>query len=262
MIRAEKSAAVADALLAASSELVRALAQLRFASPVAYVYQPLEYAIAGYRAYVERWGASRREILWIGMNPGPFGMMQTGVPFGDVAMVRDFLGIEARIEKPTRAHAKRPIDGFACKRSEVSGTRLWGTIRDRFGSPDAFFARFFVANYCPLAFVEESGANRTPDKLPAAERVPLFAACDEALAEVVVALAPSVVIGVGDFAKKRAELVVKRVGREVPVASILHPSPASPRANRGWAAEAQKTLLDLGLAWARGPSADEPVIRT
>src|SRR5688572_32536315 len=95
------------------------------------------------------------------MNPGPFGMAQTGVPFGDVAMVRDWLGIVAAVAKPRDEHPKRPVLGFECQRSEVSGARLWGWARARFGTPQRFFERFFVANYCPLAFMESSGANRT-----------------------------------------------------------------------------------------------------
>ncbi len=182
-------------------------------------------------------------------NPHPFGMAQTGVPFGEVAFVRDWIGIEAPVARPAREHPKRPIEGFACTRSEVSGTRLWSFFRDTFGTADAFFARAFVANYCPLVFVEEGGANRTPDKLPRAERDALFRACDAALADVIRALAPSRVVGVGAFAEAAAQRVVASHGLGVPVGTILHPSPASPRANRGWANEARVGLEAQGLAW-------------
>jgi single-strand selective monofunctional uracil DNA glycosylase len=169
-------------------EISRALSDvvdaLRFPS-VAVVYNPLVYARAPHEAYLERYGAKRpREVLMVGMNPGPFGMAQTGVPFGDVAMVRDFLGIEGPVGKPPAEHPRRPIAGFACHRSEVSGTRFWGWARDRFGTAERFFDRVFVANWCPLVFMEDSGRNRPPDKLPAAERVPLFEACNDALTRV------------------------------------------------------------------------------
>jgi single-strand selective monofunctional uracil DNA glycosylase len=131
----------------------------------------------------------------------------------------------------------------------VSGARLWGFFRDTFGTADAFFARAFVANYCPLVFVEEGGANRTPDKLPRAEREALFRACDAALADVIRVLAPSRVVGVGAFAEAAAQRVVTAHGLGVPVGTILHPSPASPRANRGWANEARVGLEAQGLAW-------------
>lgn len=235
-------------LVTASRALARRVDALSFAAPVHTVYDPLVYARAPHELYLERFGRGPKEAVFVGMNPGPFGMAQTGVPFGDVAMVRDFLGIEAAVGRPEREHPKRPIEGFACRRSEVSGTRLWGFARDRFGSADAFFARFFVWNYCPLAFVEASGANRTPDKLPAHERGPLFAACDAGLVELVRALSPKVVIGVGAFATERAERALAKVaGPDVRFGTVLHPSPASPRANRGWAAQAEADLRALGI---------------
>src|SRR5690606_19431577 len=141
-----------------------------------------------------------KEVVLVGMNPGPFGMAQTGVPFGEVAAVRDWMGIEAAIGRPPEEHPKRPVLGFDCPRSEVSGARLWGWAKDRFGTPEAFFARFFVINYCPLVFLEESGRNRTPDKLPAAEREALTAVCDRALRDSIEVLSPQHVVGVGTWA--------------------------------------------------------------
>ena len=188
-------------LLAIADELVRALAKLRFAAPVTHVYQPLDYARASYREYVTRYGRGPKEVVLFGMNPGPFGMAQTGVPFGEVELVRDWLRIDAPVGKPPREHPKRPVEGFACPRREVSGQRLWGFARDRFEKPERFFERFFVANYCPLLFMEESGRNRTPDKLPAAERAPLERACNQALRQTVALLRPRIAIGIGHFAE-------------------------------------------------------------
>jgi single-strand selective monofunctional uracil DNA glycosylase len=221
-------------------------AALRFADPVCCVYNPLDYARAPHELYLSRYGGAPKEVLLLGMNPGPFGMAQTGVPFGDVTMVRDWLEIVAPVAKPRDEHPKRPVLGFACHRTEVSGTRLWGWARDRFGAPQRFFERFFVANYCPLAFVEASGANRTPDKLPADEQRALTAACDEALQALVRLLRPRLVVGVGGFAERRARAAL--VGENVPVGSILHPSPASPLANRGWAETIERQLRDLGVS--------------
>ncbi len=232
-----------------TDDLVAALRPLRFAPPVTHVYNPLEYARPSWDRYMERCGTPPREVLLLGMNPGPFGMAQTGVPFGDVAMARDFLGVEAKVGKPPVEHPKRPIAGFACARSEVSGARLWGFFRDTFGTPERFFARFFVANYCPLVFMEESGRNVTPDKLPAAERAPLFAACDEALRRIADEMKPRLVIGVGGFAEKRAREVLG--GRDLQIACILHPSPANPHANRGWGEVVRRQLADLGVAVPR-----------
>ena len=224
--------------------LGRAAGRCRFAPPVTHVYNPLDYAFAAHRAYLERYCLPTAEIILLGMNPGPFGMVQTGVPFGEVTLVRDWLGIVAGVQKPKTEHPKRPIDGFACTRSEVSGQRLWGWARDRFSTPDRFFARFFVWNYCPLAFLEQTGRNRTPDKLPAGERTPLYEACDRALAAIVEQVQPAWVLGVGKFGETRARAAL---GEAVRIGSILHPSPASPAANRGWAPQVESQLADLGI---------------
>jgi single-strand selective monofunctional uracil DNA glycosylase len=246
--------AVATVLLDSARALSRALAQLRFPAPVTHVYDPHRYAWAPYEAYVTRYGAGRKRVVLLGMNPGPFGMMQTGVPFGEIAAVRDWMGIRARVSKPEHEHPKRPIEGFDCKRSEVSGRRLWGWAAARFGSADAFFADWFVLNYCPLAFLEASGRNFTPDRLPAALLAKVHVACDRHLAAALTALAPQWAIGVGAFAEKRiravleGELIDGAVARRIRAGQILHPSPASPAANRGWEAAAEQQLAALGVS--------------
>jgi single-strand selective monofunctional uracil DNA glycosylase len=233
------------ALVAVCRELSRRIAQLDFAAPVAFVYNPLDYAQRLHESYLERFGQGTKEVVLLGMNPGPFGMAQTGVPFGDPAMVRDFLGLSGQVGRPNPEHPKRPVQGLDCPRSEVSGTRLWGWARDDFGTAERFFARFFVANYCPLVFMEASARNLTPDKLPAREKRDLFAACDEALRGAVACLRPRFVIGVGAFAAERAREAL--AGTDLTVGSVLHPSPASPLANRGWATQARRQLGLLGV---------------
>ena len=226
-------------------DLAREVDGLAFGDPVTHVYDPLIYARRPARAYCERWGHGPREVVFVGMNPGPFGMAQTGVPFGDVTLVRDWLGISGAVERPAREHPKRPVLGFDCPQSEISGTRLWGWARERFVTPERFFARFFVLNYCPLAFMEASGKNRTPDKLPSEERQALYVACDRALRRAVALLEPRVVVGVGTFAEARARSALE--GLDATIGRILHPSPASPAANRGWAPVVERELAALGI---------------
>ena len=233
-------------LVRITRRLARTVDALAFGPPVTHVYDPLVYAARSHEAYLRRFGRPGIQALLVGMNPGPFGMAQTGVPFGEVALVRDWLGIEEPVGRPPDEHPKRPIEGFACTRSEVSGQRVWSWAAARWGTADRFFDDFFVWNWCPLVFMEESGKNRTPDKLAAAERAPLEAACDAALAAVVDHLAPPLVIGVGAFAEKRARLALG--DRDVRFGRILHPSPASPIANRGWAPQAEAQLAALGIA--------------
>jgi single-strand selective monofunctional uracil DNA glycosylase len=230
---------------AAARDLARELAPLRFGPPVAYVYNPLDYARRGYQSYVARYAATRKRVLFVGMNPGPFGMTQTGVPFGEVNFVRDWLGIQAPIGAPARCHPKRPVLGFACHRSEVSGARVWGAISAHWGEPERFFASHYIVSYCPLLFLEASGRNRTPDRLPRREQQRLFAACDRHLRRVVAALEPEWVVGIGGFAAGRARSVLGGCGLRL--GCITHPSPANPRANRGWAGLVARELAGLGV---------------
>ncbi len=244
---------IPNQLLTAARDLSQALGTLHFAPPIAHVYDPLQYAWAPYENYVKRYGAKRKRVVLLGMNPGPFGMMQTGVPFGEVAAVRDWMGVRADVQRPKLEHPKRLIEGFDCARSEVSGRRLWGWAALRFGTAPAFFEDWFVLNYCPLVFLEESGRNFTPDKLPAAERRAVAKACDRHLAAALTALQPEWAIGVGAFAERclrgviESDLVDSTFARRVKVAQILHPSPASPAANRGWTEAVDATLADLGV---------------
>lgn len=237
-------------LITAAAALRRAVSALRFDAPVAFVYNPLDYAWAVHRAYLARFGAGTRRVICLGMNPGPFGMAQTGVPFGEVAAVRDFLGISAPVGRPAREHPRRPVEGFSCRRSEVSGRRLWGLFAARFGTARSFFADHFVANYCPLAFLDSGGRNLTPDKLPPDQTAALFTACDRHLRRLVEVLEPEWLIGVGGFAAARARVALESA--TLKFGAILHPSPASPAANRDWAGQAARQLEALGV-WAARP---------
>jgi len=238
-----------QALIASSTRFARAVAQLRFGPPVTHVYNPLRYARRAHQRYLERFGAGTGRVVLLGMNPGPYGMAQTGVPFGEVEAVRDWMGIETPIGQPPKPHPKRPVTGFACRRSEVSGQRLWGWARARFGTPERFFRAFFVVNYCPLVFMEASGRNRTPDKLPAGERKRLFRICDRALRETIAILEPSRLVGVGRFAESRARVALE--GSALSIGMIPHPSPASPAANRGWRPAAEQALQQQGVRGLR-----------
>lgn len=238
------------AVLKAAAELRDAVDPLKFAAPVTHVYNPLNYAWAAHEQYVKKYAGSPKKIVFLGMNPGPFGMAQTGVPFGEVAAVRDWMGVRMPVLRPANEHPKRPVTGFDCPRSEVSGQRLWGLFAKRFGEAQNFFGEHFVVNYCPLVFMEESGRNVTPDKLPRREAERLFAACDEHLMKVVTALKPEWVVGVGGFAFARVQALSERVPG-LKTAQILHPSPASPAANRNWSGLVTAQLQECG-AWPHG----------
>ena len=252
---------ISEAVLNAAATLRDTVRPFVFKAPVAYTYNPLTYAWKAHMRYIQKWAASHKRVLFLGMNPGPFGMAQTGIPFGEVAAVRDWIGVETPIGKPSREHPKRPIEGFACQRSEVSGRRLWGLFAQRFSTAEAFFTDHFVVNYCPLIFIEAGGRNRTPDKLSARELTPLYAACDDHVRCLVETLRPEWLIGIGAFAEARLLSNFRKpqtrdqetvfTGRlkdqGVKIARILHPSPASPASNRDWAGNVESCLQKIGV---------------
>lgn len=234
-------------LVESARTLAKRLGGLSFPAPVAEVYLPLEYAWEPHGRYLERYGSGRKRVLLLGMNPGPFGMAQTGIPFGEIAAVRDWMGIVAPVGKPLREHPKRPVEGFACPKSEVSGRRLWGLFASRYPNAADFFADHFVMNYCPLVWMTATGANVTPDKLPVDVMRPVEEACMAHLVDALRCLEPEFLIGVGGFAMERLSEAARQVGSAARVGKILHPSPASPAANRGWAEAATRQLQQLGV---------------
>jgi single-strand selective monofunctional uracil DNA glycosylase len=238
---------VRDQLSKAARKLSREVDKLQFADPVTHVYNPLTYAWDAHAAYLNLVSDHGARVVLLGMNPGPWGMAQTGVPFGEIAAVRDWLGIDVAVKRPKQEHPKRPVEGFACTRSEVSGRRLWGLFQQQFQTPAKFFAEHLVLNYCPLVFMEASGRNRTPDKLPAAERELLDAACDRHLTFILSAIKPEFVVGVGAYAEKCLRRSVDAGSCDAVVTRILHPSPASPAANKDWAGTVTRQLQEAGI---------------
>lgn len=231
-------------VIQATLQLREKLRELQFPTPADYVYHPLDYAWASHEAYLRRYAFSGpKRVLFLGMNPGPFGMAQTGIPFGEVAVVRDWLGLEMPVGRPEREHPGKKVLGFACHRSEVSGRRLWGLFRDRFGSPEKFFQEHWVHNYNPLLFLENTklGRNVVPEELPAEAIQEVNRECDWYLKELVQALEIQVVVGVGGYAETRAREALR--GMNLVFGRVLHPSPASPVANRGWAEAATRELV-------------------
>lgn len=236
----------AHQLIAASKRLVSALENLNFSAPVTHVYNPLSYANESHELYLNKFATNPKQAIFLGMNPGPWGMAQTGVPFGEIPAVRDWMGICSPVAKPTNEHPKRPIDGFHCTRSEVSGRRLWGLFADQFGQAEDFFNDHFVLNFCPLVWMSETGRNITPDKLPKSELLPVEEACMRHLVEVLNILHPPTLVGVGKFAFDKLKLATPKLNyRPQQVGSIIHPSPASPIANRDWPQRPLKELRAL-----------------
>jgi single-strand selective monofunctional uracil DNA glycosylase len=80
--------------------------------------------------------------------------------------------------------------------------------------------------------------------LSAEEKRPLEAACDKHLRNVIEILEPQMAVGVGGFARKCLERLAIP---HLKIGTLLHPSPASPIANRDWPERPRNQLADMGL---------------
>lgn len=247
-------------------------------------YNPLAYARAAHERYLELFGGPRR-LLIVGMNPGPWGMVQTGVPFGNVETARTILGFGGSFDvdivgQPAQALDIRPVQGFRCQRDEVSGRRFWsglaplwvkpGDDKIQPRPPGQFFGdagmtaeqvaalqfdrqlvrmlgEVFVMNLCPLAFfdIAASAANVTPDKLPQPWRDRLVGDGSPCARYLVEIVA---------LLRPAAVVVMgawveRTVARwtDTRIVPLPHPSPANPAANKGWAPLAQAALRDAGV---------------
>ncbi|XP_046483816.1 single-strand selective monofunctional uracil DNA glycosylase [Neodiprion pinetum] len=237
---------IPEKLLSLEWLLTEELRCIQFQLPVEYVYNPIEYAFDVHAKYVRKYCQTTKKILFLGMNPGPWGMTQTGVPFGEVKMVRDWLGLSGCIGKPVREQPDRKVTGFACTRSEISGRRFWGLFKDVCQTPENFFRHSYLHNYCPIALMDTKGRNITPAELKGLEQKTLYYRCDEALVATIKLLRIEIVIGVGRFAEKRAQTVVKTAGLPTQVLCIPHPSPRS-LGNENWSEKAAQRLQELNL---------------
>lgn len=236
--------------LESTERLNERLDDFTFENKVDTYYNPLSYALPVHREYLEKYASSTKKGFFLGMNPGPWGMAQTGIPFTDPHIARDWMELpEHPVGTPADERSDRPVEGWSSDRKEASGQRLHGYFRNLYGSLDDFFEIGFVVNYCPLVLFSEEGTNLTPEDLLKADREPLFEACDPYLEELLDFLEPDVLVGVGRFAQRR--LADVRDLEQEDVAYLPHPSPASPIATRDggdyWRGLVREVLVDTGL---------------
>ena len=209
------------------------------------VYNPLAYAWEPHRAYLELASGGGAKTLLLGMNPGPHGMGQMGIPFAATSVVRDLLKItNLEVGQPRTLHPKRPVSGLDWPKEEVSGTRLWGLLENEYGSAESIFKSVFLLNHCPLMlFSGERATNITPDKITGPTTKALLERCDEHLREVVDIMQIERVIGVGRYSEKRALNALS--GIDISVTTCWHPSPASPLANRNKGEDWKKNVRNV-----------------
>ena len=209
------------------------------------VYNPQAYAWEPHRAYLELASGGGAKTLLLGMNPGPHGMGQMGIPFAATSVVRELLKItNLEVGQPRNPHPKRPISGLDWPKEEVSGTRLWGLLANEYGSAESIFKSVFLLNHCPLMlFSGERATNITPDKITGPTTKALLERCDEHLREVVDIMQIERVIGVGRYSEKRALNALS--GIDISVTTCWHPSPASPLANRNKGEDWKKNVRNV-----------------
>ena len=209
------------------------------------VYNPLAYAWEPHRAYLELASGGGAKTLLLGMNPGPHGMGQMGIPFAATSVVRELLKItNLEVGQPRKPHPKRPISGLDWPKEEVSGTRLWSLLANEYGSAESIFKSVFLLNHCPLMlFSGERATNITPDKITGPTTKALLERCDEHLREVVDIMQIERVIGVGRYSEKRALNALS--GIDISVTTCWHPSPASPLANRNKGEDWKKNVRNV-----------------
>ncbi len=235
---------VSEKLKSLTEEFTREIEKVRdLIKDDIYIYNPLLYASKMAYAYIEEYAVSPTKYLFLGMNPGPFGMAQTGIPFGEVNAVKSYLKLNEPIESPKKEHPNRKVEGLDIKRSEVSGLRFWTLMQTHFKEAKEMRGEIYVANYCPLLFLSpvKTARNITPDKLSKETREVLYKVCDQYLFDTIDLLNCEKLIGIGKFAEKKLK------NDKIPYYSILHPSPASPLANRGWQEQAEKQLKEIGV---------------
>jgi single-strand selective monofunctional uracil DNA glycosylase len=146
--------------------------------------------------YGERWHAPfrrlypprARPLLVFGLNPGPYGMAQTGIPFTDLKRLAQ--GLPRLAAELARSGERLSLPGlapsslqpFLTRTFESSSVRVHRFLRLAHGSAERAFREVVFVNPCPLLFIDRAlGENRTPADLPRALR----AGVDEARVEVV-----------------------------------------------------------------------------
>ncbi|XP_013171163.1 PREDICTED: single-strand selective monofunctional uracil DNA glycosylase [Papilio xuthus] len=217
----------------------------QFPAAIKCIYNPTIYARHTFEMYVRKYCNTKKSIMFFGMNPGPFGMSQTGVPFGDVSSVREWLGIEGPVGKPPKELETRPVRGFECTRTEISGKRFWGLLKEICGTPEKFFESSFVYNYLNQQWMKTNGCNLTPGDFKVTEMKALYEICDPIFIKVLELYNVQTIIAVGKFCETRAHKAIEAYlpskGKTIKVLYLPHPSPRTVN-NNNWDEKALEYL--------------------
>ncbi len=136
--------------------------------------------------YGETWHARFRRLyrpgqhplVVFGLNPGPYGMAQTGIPFTDIRrlvsalpdLAAELRGRGERVEPPGLAPpGLRP---YLSRSFESSAVRVYRFLKKGWGGAERGWTEVVVANPCTLLFIDPAeGKNRTPADLARAARL-------------------------------------------------------------------------------------------
>ncbi|CAH0690088.1 unnamed protein product [Spodoptera exigua] len=208
---------ISERFLDLADELNLSLEQFQLPKKVEVVYNPTIYAREPFEMYVRKYCNTPKPILFFGMNPGPFGMSQTGVPFGEIESVRDWLGITGQVGKPPVEIRGREVLGFQCKKTEASGKKFWGLFKNLCITPENFFRSSFVYNYLPQQWMTRSGSNLTPGECKKAEVEVLYRICDPVFHKVLELYEVEIIVAIGKFCETRAKETIKKYSLTRPV---------------------------------------------
>jgi Uracil DNA glycosylase superfamily. len=203
------------------------------------------YAIDPFLEYLEKAERGSVRTLYLGMNPGPYGMYRTGIPFCDFVTKREFLKITASVDETfidvDAVRGEKPDE----KRREVSGMRLWGLFESVYHSPERFFSSSLVLSYSPLIFFRSEGrrANIALSDVKSLDRKRIEKVSDEFLKRYIKELKCDTLVGIGDYAHR----ALVRCSDGERLLKIAHPSPANPAANGDWAGRTYCYLKSEGV---------------
>ncbi|XP_073819638.1 uncharacterized protein isoform X2 [Musca autumnalis] len=216
-----------------------------------HTYNPVVHAAEIHCNYLQKYLDSPKRILFVGMNPGRYGALQTGIPFGNITTVKIGMGLKGRITPTPGQRGKIRIRGLEAPEVEhdSSSTRFWRLISELFDGAenylDLLFEKCFVHNFCPLVFIDSDGLNVS---LPYIEPNPrLFAECRKTLGKQITLLKPDLIICIGKFVRSMLSKTRQAKGREILM--IEHPSYKNYISADKWIEDAKEVFQSNGLFW-------------
>jgi len=211
------------------------------------VWNPALYALDIYQEYLTKFPPEPGAILALGLNPGPYGMAQTGIPFTDCRTASGALGMEMTIpgKAPDDLISRlKKANGKWRGTYERSSLGMYRFLILAWGDIKTAYRNWFVGNPCPLLFLDPERWNVTP----ADPRLRRMKEVGELRQRAVIGfseiLNPRGIVCFGkDVAKAVGEVAIRQVGPDR-VVFYEHPARAVPEK---WAAGLLQELTQRQL---------------